>query len=214
MSGCLPNQPLDSRIAAALGEGAKSDDIAALIGEVETAAAHAGSEAKRARARALDPTLPERDAALSRRQTEDAWFRQERLGTAVTQLRQRLDQVRREEEDQRRREAYIRVETERDKLATELVELYPAAVTLLTDLLARVVKNDAEINHVNAHLPQDSPGRLLSSELVARGLSGFRADGVHDVPRIARDLRLPAFQWDAHHPFAWPKMTLQHSPSP
>jgi hypothetical protein len=47
------------------------------------------------------------------------------------------------------------------------------------------------------------PGRLVA-ELVARGLKGFVENGV-DIPRITQTLRLPAFEYSAHNPFAWPR---------
>jgi hypothetical protein len=47
------------------------------------------------------------------------------------------------------------------------------------------------------------PGRLVA-ELVARGLKGFVENGV-DIPRIPQTLRLPAFEYSAHNPFAWPR---------
>jgi hypothetical protein len=40
-------------------------------------------------------------------------------------LRERLEELREQEEDQRRRLAYERVKAERDKLAAELADIYP-----------------------------------------------------------------------------------------
>jgi hypothetical protein len=42
------------------------------------------------------------------------------------------------------------------------------------------------------------------AELVARGLKGFVENGV-DIRRITQTLRLPAFEYSAHNPFAWPR---------
>ena len=54
---------IDDRIAAAFADGAKSDDVASLIGEVEAAAIAVGETAERARSRALDPVLSAPDVA-------------------------------------------------------------------------------------------------------------------------------------------------------
>jgi hypothetical protein len=40
------------------------------------------------------------------------------------------------------------------------------------------------------------------AKLVARGLDGFVQDSVN-IPRIARRVRLPAFECDIHAPHAW-----------
>jgi hypothetical protein len=40
--------------------------------------------------------------------------------------------------------------------------------------------------------------------LVARGLDGFVQDSAN-IPRIVRRVQLPAFQYDVHAPYAWPR---------
>jgi hypothetical protein len=44
---------------------------------------------------------------------------------------------------------------------------------------------------------------LANAELIARQLSSF-FDGTADVPRIAKHMRLPAFQYAAFDPYTWP----------
>jgi hypothetical protein len=53
-------------------------------------------------------------------------FRRERLRTAVTRLRDRLQEVKRQEKNERRWIAYEKAKAERDKLAAELKEFYPS----------------------------------------------------------------------------------------
>jgi hypothetical protein len=48
------------------------------------------------------------------------------LSTALSRLQQRLEQLRAAEEDARCRAAYEKAKAERDQLAAELAELYPA----------------------------------------------------------------------------------------
>ena len=47
-------------------------------------------------------------------------------------------------------------------------------------------------------------GPLLVAELVARGLDSFVRDSI-DIPHIVRRVQLPAFQYDIHAPYAWPR---------
>jgi predicted nuclease with TOPRIM domain len=204
MSRKTTDLPIDDRIAAAFGNGAKSGDVAVLIKEAEAAALSSGDAAERARNRALDPVLSAKEVQEARRQMEDAAFRRERLQTAVTKLRERLEEVKADEEEQRRRVFYEKVKAERDRLAAELADIYPEIEQKLRELLPRVAANDREIEHINAHaLPSDGQ-RLFPAELIARGLRGFVENGVQ-IPRITETMRLPAFKYSAHQPFAWPR---------
>ena len=107
---------------------------------------------------------------------EDAAFTRDRLSTALSRLQLRLEQLRAAEEDARYRAAYEKAKAERDQLAAELAELYPAFTDKLANLLARIDDNDREIAYVNGRLPWDEIP-LLVAELVARGLEGFAQDG-------------------------------------
>jgi chromosome segregation ATPase len=147
--------------------------------------------------------LSSSDVAEARRQMEDAAFRRDRLQAAVARLRERLDELKAQEEDQRRQLVYDRVKAERDKLAAELADLYPGIEQKLRELLPRIAANDREIEYINNHkLPSDAE-RLLVAELVARGLRGFVENGV-ETPRITQVLRLPAFE-RSQFAFAWPR---------
>ena len=195
---------LDERVAAAFAAGSNSDDVAALIGEVEATAASAGEGAQRARERALDPALSPADVAAARRQMEDAAFRRDRMQAAVAKLGERLSELRAQEEDQRRWQAYEAAKAERDQLAAELREVYPAFAARVADLMARVEANDREIEKCNTRARPSGAAWLAGAEMVARGLRGF-TDGPSSVPRIVRDLRLPGFEWNRHDPYAWPR---------
>lgn len=74
----------DHRIAAAFADGAKSQDIVALIEHTKAASLSSRDAADRARERAL--ALSATDVADARRQSEDAAFRRDRL-----EIRQRED---------------------------------------------------------------------------------------------------------------------------
>lgn len=142
--------------------------------------------------------------AVARREMEDAAFRRDRLQTAVERLRDRLKELRYQEEDQRRQVAYDKVKAERDALAEELARVYRPLAAQLGELLPRVAANDRQVQFVNNALPSGS-GRLLVAELVARGLRGFVENSV-EVPSIVSSLRLPAFERCVNEPFAWPRL--------
>ena len=195
---------LDERVAAAFAAGSNSDDVTALIGEVEAAAVSAGEAAQRARERALDPALSPADVAAARCQMDDAAFRRDRMQTAVTKLGERLRELKAQEEDQRRWQAYERAKAERDQLAAELREVYPPFAARVADLMARVDANDREVERCNTQARPSGAAWLAGAEMVARGLRGF-SDGPSNIPRIVRDLRLPGFEYNRHDPYAWPR---------
>ena len=57
---------------------------------------------------------------------------------------------------------------------------------------------------MNTHALPRGCEPLLVAELVARELDSFvRSSG--DIPRIVRRVQLPAFQYDIHAPYAWPR---------
>jgi hypothetical protein len=128
----------------------------------------------------------------------------ERLQATVSRLRERLTEVQAAEEDDRRRAAYEEARAERDELAAELARVYPPLAAQLADLLGRLRASDDRIEHMNAHAVPRGCGPLLVAELVARGLDGFVRDSVN-IPRIVRRVQLPAFEYDIHAPYAWPR---------
>jgi hypothetical protein len=55
---------------------------------------------------------------------------------------------------------------------------------------ARIAANDREVEYINAHAMPRNHGRLLSAELVARGLLGYVNNGVI-TPRLSEIVVLP-----------------------
>ena len=161
---------LDARIAAAFADGAKSNDVATLIKDTEHGAASASDLAEQARNHALDPTLSGSELKDARKCMDDAAFKRDRLQAALGKLRERLAQLKDQEENARRQVAYDKAEAVRDELAEELADLYPAFAQKLVELLVRVVANDREIDYINNHALPRGADRLLVAELKARGL--------------------------------------------
>jgi len=180
---------LDDRIAA-FADGAKSSDVVALIKQAERAAKSAADAAELARKFALDPALSAHDVADARRAMDDAAFKRDRLQAAVTRLGERLEQLKDQEENARRQAAYDKARVVRDQLSAELTELYPAVAPKLADVVARVAANDRDIEFINDHKLPKGAERLLTAELVARGLPGWVVNSIH-APRIVDLLHLP-----------------------
>ena len=115
-------------------------------------------------------------------------------------LRERLAELKDQEENARRQVAYDKAEAERDELAKELADLYPAFAQKLVELLVRVAVSDREIDHINTHALPRGADRLLVAELEARGLP-WVANNV-ETPRITNQLCLPP--WQPGPSYLWP----------
>ena len=132
---------------------------------------------------------------------DDAAFRRDRLQAALGKLRERLAQLKDQEEHARRQMAYDKAEAVRDELANELADLYPALAQKLVELLVRVVVNDREIDRINTRALPRGADRLLVAELKARGLSGWFVNSI-EAPRITNQLCLPP--WQPRSSYVWP----------
>jgi hypothetical protein len=76
-------------------------------------------------------------------------------------------------------------------LAAELTELYPAVAPKLADLVARVAANDRDIEFRNNYNLPKGAERLLTAELVARGLPGWGLAISHTALEVRGPLTLP-----------------------
>lgn len=196
---------LEERIAGAFSAGTKSEAVAALVREVDTAALALEEAAERARERALDPTLSSADLAAARSDMEDVAFRRDRMKVALARLLDRAKELEHKEEQQRRWDAYEKTMAERDALAAELKELFSPFEAHVIDLLARIEANDRVIERINTRENPEGAPWLAGAEQVARGLQGYVVGGVTNVPRITRDLRLPAFRYEPMGEYVWPR---------
>ena len=122
----------------------------------------------------------------------------------MPRLKERLRELYAQEENQKRLAAYDKATSEPDQLAAELTRVYPVVAARLAELATRLEANERTIEHINVRgLPAGSE-RLLTAEMVARGLTGFVVKGT-DIPRITKSLRLPALRFDMHAPYEWPR---------
>jgi hypothetical protein len=173
-----------------MGKTAKLDSIASLDDRVAAAF--------------VEDATPDTVAGLIQQVELAARVTGDAAEQAVSRLRERLTEVQAAKEDDRRRAAYEEARAERDELAAELARVYPPLAAQLADLLARLRASDDRIESMNAHALPRGCGPLLVAELVARELDSFARE-LGDIPRIVRRVQLPAFEYDMHAPYAWPR---------
>lgn len=195
------NTDLERKAAAALSGDVTSAVLAELIIDVEDAIKQAEATAKAERDKALDPVAaPDPKAACAA--AEDATIAAGRLRTLHPRLEARFSEMQAKERLAKWHADYATLKPKRDALATELRELYPAAVAKLVDLFARSADLDAEIGKLHQARPSGVSLHLRTAELEARGLESFR----RDRPSIAHELKLP--DWENSDRMAWPARQL------
>ena len=156
-------QTMDSRIAAAFADDARSADVSILLAEVESAAGAAEADAEAARARALDPLSSSDGVAVARREMEDAAFKRDRLKVAAAKLSERVEALKALEADRHARAEHTRILTERARLAEEM-ERSAEPIPAIARLLAKIERFDHEIRCYNL-----SPTRLSNIPPVISG---------------------------------------------
>jgi hypothetical protein len=129
---------------------------------------------------------------------EDAAFARDRLAAVVPRLHQRRKEL-------LAAGAYDKAKTERDQLAAELANIYPAFSQKVSELLPRIEANDRRIQYINGQATPSGAEPLLVAELVARGLPSFNPKPSSEVPRITRELRLPTFEYPGEERYVWPR---------
>lgn len=184
---------LDDRIADAFATSLASDALASLLHEVHETHTAAQAESKAAEARALDPKLRPADVADARATMQDADFRSKRMDAAAVQLQALLEETRRKEEAEVRRQAHAAAIAERDQLVKDLAA-YEGHATAIVALLERIGANNAKL-HMDEH-----------AERIARGAPlewNVRDDS--RLPKLLTMTRLPKYRADGSiSGFMWP----------
>jgi len=137
---------LEARIASALAEDAKSDDVRSVLADVEAAAKAAEAAAEGARSRALNPLAE--DVIAARQTMDDAAFKRDRLAEAARRLAQRVGALKAREADCRRRAELERVLAQRNRLAEEMARMVEPIVQI-AHLVSRIDACDREIRSLN-----------------------------------------------------------------
>jgi len=200
-------KPTDERIAAALAQGARITDIAALIADVEIEIALAGSNAARLEALSLAPETVEADAD----EAADAGIKERRrvarLQAKVDTLRARIKEIEESNRSRARREARDAALERRDQLAIDLKARWPEITAEMVALFERIEASDAECEKHG----------IDSAEAIARDCHpNFVLPGLHQyIPRLGSLKTL--FSLDASTSQAitygiWPKREPSYFP--
>jgi len=169
-------KPTDERIAAALAQGARITDIAALIADVEIEIALAGSNAARLEALSLAPETVEADAD----EAADAGIKERRrvarLQAKVDTLHARIKEIEESNRSRARREARDAALERRNKLAIDLKARWPEISGEMVALFERIKASDAECEKHG----------IDSAEAIARECHpNFVLPGIHQyIPRL------------------------------
>jgi chromosome segregation ATPase len=193
---------LDERIASALSSPTSSKHVLRLVVESRAALETATSTADASRKEALNPTLSAQQIACARDSAQESSFRRDRLAVAVATLEERLAEVSKAEENERRQVAYDDAKKQRDDLAAELKDTYPELSAKLADLASRIESNNRRLDTINRQLP-DAERKLASAEAIARDIRSFDQGSI-SVPRITKALRLPSFEFNQRSRYVWP----------
>jgi hypothetical protein len=172
-----------------LRDSIKSDAVAALIEEVEAAAAAADEKAAKAREQALDPTITIDVAKVSVEVTA-AELTRDRLKAALPKLRARYTEVRKQEDVAAWQADAEKLAVRRDELRLEFVRIFPAElIKRVAEQLSAMRKFDKAIDALNYRRPDDQSVRSLH----------------YATPELARELRIPNMEKPGQ--FLWPPPT-------
>jgi hypothetical protein len=192
------DKPLSDRIADVLEGEPPSADVAALITEVEKELQRLARERDKVHELSLDP-LARSEAVQQARQAASARsFDIERLTVALDRLKDKHKEAcdREKEVDYRARRAEILAE--RNALAQELPERYPAISSELADLLRRIKEINERLKGIN--VGATGADWIEPVECVVRGMSA------NFVFTLIKGVRLPPLNPQEHamNRFIWP----------
>jgi hypothetical protein len=190
---------LEQRVVAALtAEPAPSPaELLTLIAALETGIAEANTAAETADKKFLDP-VESPDVNKARALMESTQFVAGRLRALLPRLQAKCRATKHEADRQEWEVQFRLLAEERDALAAELCQTYPATVATLVSLFTRIADLDRRLSALHQSRPSGAKGQLLSAELKARELSEFS----RDEPSISRELKLPS--WTESNKLAWP----------
>jgi hypothetical protein len=146
-----------------------------LIKHTNVAAKSAAELAEQARTRALDPALPGNVVTEARRVMDDAAFRRDRLLAAVTKLGERLEQLKDQEENERRRLLMTRPRLSatswRQNWPTSIPPLFKSSPNCVR--AACLLRNSRRAVRPETHPPHEHCLSALFHALGSHGLSLF-----------------------------------------
>ena len=139
---------LTSRVTAILGGQGGASDAETLQADLRSEIAGLEPERASAQAASLDVTTPAAAAAKHNARAAQLAFEVERLTRQAEAVGERYDALQAEDADRKADAQREAAEEERDQLAVDLARDYPAAVSVIVDLLDRVAVSDRRLQAV------------------------------------------------------------------
>lgn len=197
-------KPLDARLAAAMGHGARAATVRDLIAEFDTLIENARAEYQRLDAHSKSVATPESEADEAADEAAKLSRKLVRLEAKQAQLRERHDELMNSERRKRLVAEHEEVKARRDQLVTDIKERWPALTGEIVALLKRIEASDTECAKVNRDSGLE---RLFSAEAIARECSPIFAASVHgQVTRLA-SMQIPSLTGSGFQAFIWPDLT-------
>jgi hypothetical protein len=193
-------KPLDDRIAAAMGHGARAATIAELTAEVAATIAETQAEHERLDVLSKSATATEDEADAAADEAVKLARKVLRLTAKKQQLETRHEELLNSERRKNALAEYQRVKEARDDLCARLKDRWPKITDEIIGLLREIEANDAEIDRVNTNLYGSE--WLASAEAVARGRQGFNT-GSDRAIRLTK-MKIPSLHGPGQADLAWP----------
>ncbi|QTH20811.1 hypothetical protein HRJ34_21180 [Rhizorhabdus wittichii] len=185
-------KPLDDRILAAMGHGARAATVSDLINEVAAAIDVAQIEHDALDARSKSATSPEDEAEAAAEEAGRVARRLVRLQAKRQQLQGRYQELMDSERRKRHVEEYEAIRGRRDQLAADIKDRWPVLVGEIIDLIERIEASDAEIEASRRNVPSGCDW-LESAESMARGCpANWYLHGGSPVLRFTK-MKIPTF---------------------
>ena len=137
--------PLTEQVRGALREDRTSDQVKALIEELQHEVERIRTDLTAAKAKAVDPIISDAEADAARRLHHDLGFEEERATASVTRLKLKLREVEEAERKERVRVLYEAALKERDLCAALIRDEYPKHADAIVKILKRVMACNEQI---------------------------------------------------------------------
>ena len=190
-------KPLDERIKAALGNGARAATVAELIAELTDVID--ASEVEQQLQQKISVSLETDEAAGEIASVEAARLAAKTLRLAAKReaLEARHQELLSSERRKRLEQQHAGVKVIRDELAAEISARWPDLIAEVVDLLSRLQANDDECAAINRQRAYGLE-QLVSAEIIARGCgpSFEKKDRLGITLAPLTQMRIPVFHVD------------------
>ncbi|MBV2147437.1 hypothetical protein KRZ98_03940 [Sphingobium sp. AS12] len=196
-------KPLDERIAAAMGDGARAATVAELIDEVSASVAISQAEHDRLDALSKSATASEAEADKAADDASKLSRKVVRLAAKRDQLQERYEDLLNSDRRRRAVEEHAAVNERRTKLVEDLRIDGPRIIGELVTLLDRIKSSEAECGALNKTRAYGLDW-LDSAEAEARGCPAtFCQPSGSQIPRLV-NMKVPTFDASQTTELAWP----------